>query len=386
MTDLIALEVPFPEKDEAKSMGATWDPTLRKWCVPSSRAAEFARWFPYNPTPAEVISKLPIDIPQAHKQAVRVLSQTCEYQDWLLLMLPEKRWGAFWTYDLETPAATAIFEGRYDDACRFVGDSPLQTLEYMRDNQIHYDDPVASYVNEDIEVLGAPGEFCRAELRIAGRTIALELPAICASMAEHLDSESPLSSGYSPLALALYDALDKRTPDSTKPPSIADQASAAEISRCLREPMPAEALEIREACREFIVKHREDMTLYRNIYQTWHAFLATVAADIRNYARWTLAREQMSRGESWEDVAASLGIKTKATIERYVANAEAYEKENAEWVASPFIQRLLEAERNGENVHDLLMHEMDSQSYNEFRRERRARQLLSKQGPAQPQS
>ena len=39
------LDVPFSEKDQAKALGAWWDPEARKWFIPLGRATEpFARW------------------------------------------------------------------------------------------------------------------------------------------------------------------------------------------------------------------------------------------------------------------------------------------------------------------------------------------------------
>lgn len=39
------LNVPFAEKDEAKQLGARWDPKRRKWCVPAGvDLAPFSRW------------------------------------------------------------------------------------------------------------------------------------------------------------------------------------------------------------------------------------------------------------------------------------------------------------------------------------------------------
>lgn len=39
------LNVPFAEKEEAKQLGARWDPKRRKWYVPAGvDAAPFARW------------------------------------------------------------------------------------------------------------------------------------------------------------------------------------------------------------------------------------------------------------------------------------------------------------------------------------------------------
>ncbi len=43
----VYLEVPYSEKDQAKELGAWWDPDLRKWFVPSGiESAPFERWFP----------------------------------------------------------------------------------------------------------------------------------------------------------------------------------------------------------------------------------------------------------------------------------------------------------------------------------------------------
>lgn len=43
----VLLDVPFAEKDDAKALGAKWDPRLRKWYVPSGRSpVKFERWMP----------------------------------------------------------------------------------------------------------------------------------------------------------------------------------------------------------------------------------------------------------------------------------------------------------------------------------------------------
>ena len=41
----VVLEVPYAEKDEAKNLGAWWDPEIRKWFVPAGiDPAPFERW------------------------------------------------------------------------------------------------------------------------------------------------------------------------------------------------------------------------------------------------------------------------------------------------------------------------------------------------------
>ena len=43
----VMLEVPISQKDEAKALGARWDPDARSWYVPAGRdATPFARWLP----------------------------------------------------------------------------------------------------------------------------------------------------------------------------------------------------------------------------------------------------------------------------------------------------------------------------------------------------
>lgn len=38
------MEVPFAEKDEAKMLGALWEPTVRKWYVPAGMDRKLFRW------------------------------------------------------------------------------------------------------------------------------------------------------------------------------------------------------------------------------------------------------------------------------------------------------------------------------------------------------
>ncbi|MCC2956202.1 DUF5710 domain-containing protein [Massilia sp. IC2-477] len=42
---MLFLTVPYAEKDEAKALGARWNPTKRRWYVPDGVATEaFAKW------------------------------------------------------------------------------------------------------------------------------------------------------------------------------------------------------------------------------------------------------------------------------------------------------------------------------------------------------
>lgn len=44
---MIVLKVPYADKDEAKALGARWDPKRKTWYVPDGAAAgPFERWLP----------------------------------------------------------------------------------------------------------------------------------------------------------------------------------------------------------------------------------------------------------------------------------------------------------------------------------------------------
>jgi hypothetical protein len=48
----VNLRVPFRDKDEAKRLGARWDPSARVWFVPQElEPARFARWLPTDEAP-----------------------------------------------------------------------------------------------------------------------------------------------------------------------------------------------------------------------------------------------------------------------------------------------------------------------------------------------
>jgi hypothetical protein len=58
-TQDIILEVPFQEKDQAKSLGARWNPKIKKWFIPKgTNTTEFQKWF-LNPKPDRLITARP---------------------------------------------------------------------------------------------------------------------------------------------------------------------------------------------------------------------------------------------------------------------------------------------------------------------------------------
>lgn len=57
---MLLLKVPYAEKDEAKALGARWNPTRKCWYVPDGKDAEpFARWAAAGAAPSEAGAKAP---------------------------------------------------------------------------------------------------------------------------------------------------------------------------------------------------------------------------------------------------------------------------------------------------------------------------------------
>ena len=62
---MIELEVPFAEKDQAKALGAKWNPSIKKWYIPDtleSKASQFSRWL--SPS---ILENLGLSQPIAHQ-------------------------------------------------------------------------------------------------------------------------------------------------------------------------------------------------------------------------------------------------------------------------------------------------------------------------------
>ena len=44
---MIPINVPFADKEEAKALGARWDGSIGKWCIPDGgRMTNFEKWLP----------------------------------------------------------------------------------------------------------------------------------------------------------------------------------------------------------------------------------------------------------------------------------------------------------------------------------------------------
>lgn len=83
------LKVPFAEKDEAKKLGARWDPARKTWYVVNQTdLAPFARW---SPQPHDGTSTAPPASPRAKSTAAsqvivgsryKPLPKVCECLPW----------------------------------------------------------------------------------------------------------------------------------------------------------------------------------------------------------------------------------------------------------------------------------------------------------------
>lgn len=61
LSEIIFLEVPFAEKDQAKSQGARWNPQEKKWFIRHDQDATlFERWIPNTSTAATFIARAPV--------------------------------------------------------------------------------------------------------------------------------------------------------------------------------------------------------------------------------------------------------------------------------------------------------------------------------------
>jgi len=68
-------------------------------------------------------------------QAVLAMARPCPWPEWLLLELPDGRWGAFWRQGLGGEHATAVARGDYS-ACSEVFQARDKALQHMAANSL----------------------------------------------------------------------------------------------------------------------------------------------------------------------------------------------------------------------------------------------------------
>ncbi|MBS7415827.1 DUF5710 domain-containing protein [Pseudomonas syringae] len=387
MSKRIDLAVPFEEKDEAKQFYVEWDDEKRVWWTTEEFMCEgLERWLPFRPTPEDVVESLPpFTSTDADRKHVELVSQTCEFREWMLLMLPSGLWGAFLRADLEGRAASAVVEGNYTEGCRYVSSKPADTLAFMRENRIYQG---ALRQEENSWFTGSASHddvddtiplYCVGQLIVGNQTLEIQLPLGCERLMVHLADNAPVPAKNSELSLEVFAYLDRYTPDSVKYPLRKQLDLAREISQKLRIPMSTLQRENRAACLAFIDQHKADLTLYRAIFKELDVGSWPLAKRINNYVKWSTAKTLLSNGVPWESIAESLGVKTKATIEKYAVQATETEDEMPELLTVPFFQDLIQLGRNGGSV-DLTLREMaEAQAWESFSRERLVRTALRKQ-------
>jgi len=89
------LEVPFAEKDQAKALGARWNPAARKWYVPDALCDDltpFARWLPQAPaTSSRDVEDASIGLAQLLQQVEQQLAQNFPRSLWVKAEIAEMR-------------------------------------------------------------------------------------------------------------------------------------------------------------------------------------------------------------------------------------------------------------------------------------------------------
>lgn len=385
MSKRVDLAVPFEEKDDAKHFGVEWDEENRVWWTTEDQMCEeLERWLPFTPTPDEVIQSLPrLKSTASEIEHVKLLSQTCEFREWMLLMLPAGLWGAFWRDDLDTNFASSVVIGDYDKGCRFISKKPSEVLDFMRENRL-YTGPLRTSEHDwardknepEIPSEAEDAPCCFGQLTIGGKTIEIQLPWVCEGLIRHLAENSPMPSMSSRLSAEIFEYLDRHTPASVKYPLIKQIAYSEEISQKLRVPLPWSARQNRVACQSFIDIHKADLTMYRSMHKDLHRGSWSLVKQINDYIKWSTARSMLSAGIPWETIAEHLGVKTKITIEKYATKADEAERESPELLSAPLYLDLIKLGTAGESVDLAVSRMIDDQVWEEFSHERLVRSLL----------
>lgn len=77
-----------------------------------------------------------MSFPSTEKERLYLLSMVrpCPYTDWLLLELPNGKWGAFWAQGLKIEHCSSVAQGRLLEGCSAVCDSKEAALQHMAES------------------------------------------------------------------------------------------------------------------------------------------------------------------------------------------------------------------------------------------------------------
>jgi hypothetical protein len=71
------------------------------------------------------------------RQFLLNMVRPCLYTDWLLLELPNGKWGAFWAAGFTIEHCSSVAEGNFSEGCSAVCDNKEDALQHMFES---YDD------------------------------------------------------------------------------------------------------------------------------------------------------------------------------------------------------------------------------------------------------
>lgn len=68
------------------------------------------------------------------KEYLLSMVRPCPYTDWLLLELPNGKWGAFWAAGFKIEHCSSVAQGRFSEGCSAVCDSKEEALQHIAEN------------------------------------------------------------------------------------------------------------------------------------------------------------------------------------------------------------------------------------------------------------
>lgn len=201
MEDVI-LDVPFAEKDEAKALGAKWNPAIKKWYVPKgSDTSKCRRWFPDSVCDPEISIKAPLYLLQSSTPCWRCNEKAvvfCLASEGLIDKYEdEMELDMFVTYHNLVEVPEQISTILKSQAATYYPDYTKQSNSTYYVNHCHCGAKLGDfYLHEE-----PGGAFCPVEKRQAEQVNVIELDGV---------NETQISAGYGVQDLELISVYGKR--------------------------------------------------------------------------------------------------------------------------------------------------------------------------------